>query len=90
MKYFSTFLALLATGLLAGAASPDTSHLIEPIRSYVTNTIQSFDDISTWRRKMLKETADFLVDDLKAGKPANLVFTIINDSANKFVPAIHV
>ena len=80
MKHLITLLAFFGASLLAQAASTNTSHLIEPIRSYVTNTVQSFDNISEWRRRMLKETADFLVDDLKAGKPANLVFICTHNS----------
>ena len=80
MRHFLSLLALFATGLLAQAASTNLAQLIEPIRAYVTNTVQSFDNISKWRGAMLKETADFLVDDLKAGKPANLVFICTHNS----------
>lgn len=80
MKRFVVLLALLATALFAHANGTNLTHLIEPIRGYVTDTTQSFDNISEWRRRMLKETADFLVDDLKAGKPANLVFICTHNS----------
>lgn len=80
MKNLILTVALFVSASFAQASNTNSSKLIEPIRGYVTNVVQNFDSIPEHRRAMLKETADYLADDLKARKPANLVFICTHNS----------
>ena len=71
---------LLAVVVWPASVTADETELVEPVRPYVRRVVESLDSLPTERQQVLSGAADYVIERIESGQPAQLVFICTHNS----------